>query len=115
MDFWLKLLRWAAFDLRSPSRVEFRGTYCGKMEKLFLQELTISSHDFTIDLGRETGGAIGPITDDDQPILTNLTFSMGYVKQGDIVFLTTDGVSDNFDPVIEKHADHNSKSTDVSI
>ena len=36
----------------------------------------------------------------EDPDLTNMTFSMTVVKKGDVVFLTSDGVSDNFDPVI---------------
>ena len=36
------------------------------------------------------------------PELSNLTCSMTYVEPGDIVFLTSDGISDNFDPVVGK-------------
>ena len=36
------------------------------------------------------------------PELSNLTCSMTYVEAGDIVFLTSDGISDNFDPVVGK-------------
>ena len=36
------------------------------------------------------------------PELSNLTCSLTFVKPGDIVFLTSDGVSDNFDPVVGK-------------
>ena len=36
------------------------------------------------------------------PELSNLTCSMTYVESGDIVFLTSDGISDNFDPVVGK-------------
>ena len=43
-------------------------------------------------------GALGPV-DGHNPELNNLTVAMTIVDQGDIVFLTSDGVSDNFDPV----------------
>ena len=36
------------------------------------------------------------------PELSNLTCSMTKVSPGDIVFLTSDGISDNFDPVVGK-------------
>ena len=42
------------------------------------------------------------MTANDEPLLSNLTFSLAYAKEGDIVFLTTDGVSDNFDPVVQR-------------
>ena len=46
-------------------------------------------------------GALGPV-DGVNPELSNLTCSMTYVEPGDIVFLTSDGISDNFDPVVGK-------------
>jgi hypothetical protein len=46
-------------------------------------------------------GALGPV-DGVNPELSNLTCSMTYVQPGDIVFLTSDGISDNFDPVVGK-------------
>lgn len=36
------------------------------------------------------------------PELSNLTCSMTVVEPGDVVFLTSDGISDNFDPVVGK-------------
>jgi len=36
------------------------------------------------------------------PELSNLTCSMTLVDPGDIIFLTSDGISDNFDPVVGK-------------
>lgn len=47
---------------------------------------------------------MGPF-DGNKPELSNLTLSMTIVDPGDIVFLTSDGVSDNFDPVVGKFAD----------
>lgn len=49
-------------------------------------------------------GALGPV-DGNKPELSNLTLSMTIVEPGDIVFLTSDGISDNFDPVVGKFAD----------
>jgi hypothetical protein len=53
---------------------------------------------------RDALGALGPV-DGNKPELSNLTLSMTIVEKGDIVFLTSDGVSDNFDPVVGKFAE----------
>ena len=50
---------------------------------------------------RDALGALGPV-DGQNPELNNLTCSMTVIEEGDIVFLTSDGVSDNFDPVVGK-------------
>ena len=50
---------------------------------------------------RDALGALGPV-DGQNPELNNLTCSMTEIEEGDIVFLTSDGVSDNFDPVVGK-------------
>lgn len=50
---------------------------------------------------RDALGALGPV-DGQNPELNNLTCSMTYVQEGDLVFLTSDGISDNFDPVVGK-------------
>ncbi len=69
-----------------------------------VRELTIGSHDITSERDiRDAGGALGPVNGT-QPELRNLTCSMTIVDHGDIVFLTTDGISDNFDPVVTKIA-----------
>lgn len=52
---------------------------------------------------RDALGALGPV-DGQNPELNNLTVAMTIVEKGDIVFLTSDGVSDNFDPVVGKFA-----------
>ncbi|XP_078354741.1 uncharacterized protein LOC144639309 isoform X2 [Oculina patagonica] len=65
-----------------------------------VQEVTIGSHfDNTERDMRCPGGSLGPV-DGYNPDLRNLTFSFTVLDHGDIVFLTSDGVSDNFDPVI---------------
>lgn len=69
-----------------------------------MNELSIGSHDVNSERDmRDAGGAIGPVNGD-QPFLVNLTFSITTCEPGDMVFLTTDGISDNFDPVVTKIA-----------
>lgn len=52
---------------------------------------------------RDALGALGPVSGK-EPELNNLTVAMSVVDIGDIVFLTSDGISDNFDPVVGKFA-----------
>lgn len=52
---------------------------------------------------RDALGALGPV-DGTNPELNNLTVAMTIVDKGDIVFLTSDGITDNFDPVVGKFA-----------
>ncbi|XP_075229821.1 PP2C-like domain-containing protein CG9801 [Lycorma delicatula] len=67
-----------------------------------VREITQGSHDVhrMRDM-RDALGALGPV-DGQNPELGNLTCSMTEVEPGDIVFLTSDGVSDNLDPVVGK-------------
>lgn len=70
-----------------------------------MREFTQGSHDVTEmrDM-RDALGALGPV-DGIKPELGNLTLSMTIVEANDIVFLTSDGISDNFDPVVGKFAE----------
>lgn len=69
-----------------------------------VREITTGSHDIRAERDiRDAGGALGPVNGCD-PELHNLTCSMTFVDPGDVVFLTTDGISDNFDPVVTKIA-----------
>lgn len=70
-----------------------------------VREFTQGSHDVNSmrDM-RDALGALGPV-DGNNPELGNLTLSMTVVEAGDIVFLTSDGISDNFDPVVGKFAE----------
>ncbi|KAK3105804.1 hypothetical protein FSP39_006089 [Pinctada imbricata] len=69
-----------------------------------IRELTVGSHDICSERDiRDAGGALGPV-DGKNPELQNLTFALTFVDAGDIVFLLTDGISDNFDPVVTKVA-----------
>jgi len=67
-----------------------------------VREITQGSHDITSNRDmRDALGALGPV-DGINPELGNLTCSMTFLNEGDVVFLTSDGVSDNFDPVVGK-------------
>uniref|UniRef100_A0A915LGR1 PPM-type phosphatase domain-containing protein n=1 Tax=Meloidogyne javanica TaxID=6303 RepID=A0A915LGR1_MELJA len=67
-----------------------------------VNEITLGSHNIAQmrDM-RDAGGALGPV-DGRNPQLHNLTCSMTFVEKGDLVFITSDGISDNFDPVVGK-------------
>lgn len=67
-----------------------------------VKEVTESSHpiDEKRDM-RQSGGALGP-ADGYNPDLGNLTCSFMMLEKGDLVFLCSDGVSDNFDPTIAR-------------
>ncbi|VDN54124.1 unnamed protein product [Dracunculus medinensis] len=67
-----------------------------------VREVTVASHDICQmrDM-RDAGGALGPV-DGINPQLHNLTCSMTFVEPDDVVFITSDGISDNFDPVVGK-------------
>ncbi|XP_014485550.1 PREDICTED: PP2C-like domain-containing protein CG9801 isoform X2 [Dinoponera quadriceps] len=69
-----------------------------------VREITRGSHDIHCmrDM-RDALGALGPV-DGSNPELNNLTLAITEVERGDIVFLTSDGISDNFDPVVGKFA-----------
>nr|CAD7400367.1 unnamed protein product [Timema cristinae] len=71
---------------------------------MFVGDVCAGSHDIHCmrDM-RDALGALGPV-DGQNPELNNLTCSLTEVENGDIVFLTSDGVSDNFDPVVGKFA-----------
>lgn len=72
--------------------------------KTGVREITRGSHDIHCmrDM-RDALGALGPV-DGSNPELNNLTLAITEVERGDIVFLTSDGISDNFDPVVGKFA-----------
>jgi len=79
-----------------------------------MNELSIGSHDINEERDiRDAGGAIGPVNGK-KPHLTNLTFSVTTCEPGDIVFLTTDGISDNFDPVVTKIAVPGKKDSELT-
>lgn len=68
-----------------------------------VEELTSFSHvDVERDM-RNCGGCLGPHIGT-EPDVENMFCVFSPVEVNDIVFLTTDGVSDNFDPVVRKQA-----------
>lgn len=71
-----------------------------------VREITQGSHDVNSmrDM-RDALGALGPVNGSNQPEMSNFTLSFTTIEDGDIVFLTSDGVSDNFDPVVGKFAE----------
>ncbi|XP_065095048.1 PP2C-like domain-containing protein CG9801 [Ochlerotatus camptorhynchus] len=70
-----------------------------------VREITEGSHDVNSmrDM-RDALGALGPVNGEN-PEMSNLTLSMTDIDKDDIVFLTSDGISDNFDPVVGKFAE----------
>ena len=70
-----------------------------------VQEVTVGSHDSRRDI-RLAGGCIGPLVGD-EPDLSNLTCSFTFLDEGDIVFLTSDGITDNFLPDVLKKTSPN--------
>lgn len=79
-------------------------------KKYFIFDFNLlGSHDITNNRDmRDALGALGPV-DGNKPELSNLTLSMTIVDKGDIVYLTSDGISDNFDPVVGKFAEAESE------
>ncbi|XP_065835113.1 PP2C-like domain-containing protein CG9801 isoform X1 [Oscarella lobularis] len=63
-----------------------------------VREVTVGSHPEERDM-RDSGGVLGP-ADGLHPDLSNLTCSVTTISTGDVVFLLSDGVTDNFDPVV---------------
>ena len=61
-------------------------------------EVTFAAHEGQNRDMRDSGGCLGTNVGD-QPDLSNLVCCFALLAEGDIVFLTSDGVSDNFDPV----------------
>lgn len=69
-----------------------------------LTSFSSGSHDiYSMRDMRDALGALGPV-DGKNPELNNLTVSLTIADDDDIVFLTSDGISDNFDPVVGKFA-----------
>lgn len=77
-----------------------------KDTKSVVREVTEASHDISsVRDMRNALGALGGVSDGRRPELGNLSISLATgLQKGDIVFLTTDGVSDNFDPVVGRIA-----------
>lgn len=63
---------------------------------------------------RDALGALGPV-DGNKPELSNLTLSLTIVEKGDIIYLTSDGISDNFDPVVGKFAEAEAEASATPV
>eukprot|EP00731_Ephydatia_muelleri_P018266 Em0011g306a len=79
-------------------------------------EVTSAAHEGQNRDMRDSGGCLGANVGDD-PDLDNLTCSFALLAKGDIVFVTSDGISDNFDPVtlLEPTTPAHSASPHVSL
>lgn len=67
-------------------------------------ELTYGSRSLESDRDmRNVGGALGHVYGI-KPDVSNLNYSLMYIKETDIVFLVSDGISDNLDPVVSQTA-----------
>jgi serine/threonine protein phosphatase PrpC len=67
-------------------------------------ELTYGSRNLNDDRDmRNVGGALGHVYGN-KPDATNLNYSLMYIKENDIVFLVSDGISDNLDPIVSQTA-----------
>ena len=68
-----------------------------------VHEVTAAWHDGKGRDPRDSGGCLGTNVGND-PDLSNLICCFLPVREGDFIFITSDGISDNFDPVILKEA-----------
>ncbi|CAF0905029.1 unnamed protein product [Brachionus calyciflorus] len=67
-------------------------------------ELTFGARNLNNDRDmRNVGGALGGVYGN-KPDVSNLNYSVMYIKENDIVFLVSDGVSDNLDPIVSQTA-----------
>ena len=102
------------YSLRHGVREVTQGMFPTRLHRLVLTSSVLGSHDiFSMRDMRDALGALGPV-DGQNPELNNLTVAMTIVEKGDIVFLTSDGVSDNFDPVVGKFAIPQKKDSSTS-
>ena len=77
--------------------------YVYKGQDKTIHELTRGVHVGERREMRDSGGCLGMCIGD-EPDLRNLYCTFSPVEPGDIVFLCTDGLSDNFDPVVRSPA-----------
>lgn len=64
-----------------------------------VHEVTSAAHEGRARDMRDSGGCLGTNCGS-EPDLSNLICCFVPVSEGDIVFLTSDGISDNFDPIV---------------
>ena len=78
--------------------------YLYKAATGLVYEVTRAVHQGVTREMRDCGGSLGMSRGDD-PDLRNLLCTFSPLEEGDIVFLSTDGLSDNFDPVVQRIAE----------
>ena len=74
--------------------------YCRKATTGKIIDLTMGSRGNLSD-GKDPGGRIGPLTKNGMPDFRNLRISYCICEEGDILLLSSDGLSDNFDPELQ--------------
>ena len=80
-----------------------------------VREVTVGSHEIDSERDlRYSGGSLRPV-DGCGLDLTNLTCSYTVLQTGDIVYLTSDGISDNFDPKVGKFCVESPSSDSVDF
>ncbi|GAX72710.1 hypothetical protein CEUSTIGMA_g166.t1 [Chlamydomonas eustigma] len=94
-----KYYRWVALTVNVGDSAAF---VYRRVERV-VEELTYASHKGTFRDPHFTPGALGFANGRD-PDLGNLTCSVSLLNEGDVVFLTSDGVIDNFNPFVLKTA-----------
>ncbi|KAG2500204.1 hypothetical protein HYH03_001784 [Edaphochlamys debaryana] len=93
--------RWAAMTLT----VGDSAAYVYRAASRTVEEVTAAAHAEGARDPRWCPGALGYAMGED-PDLANMMMCLTFLDEGDYVFLTSDGVADNFDPVIRKMARH---------
>ncbi|GLI63050.1 hypothetical protein VaNZ11_005765 [Volvox africanus] len=93
--------RWAAITMT----VGDSAAYVYRSSKRTVEEVTAAAHAEGARDPRWCPGALGYAMGE-EPDLANMLLCLTFLDDGDFIFLTSDGVADNFDPVIRKVARH---------
>ncbi|KXZ52224.1 hypothetical protein GPECTOR_10g855 [Gonium pectorale] len=93
--------RWAAITLT----VGDSAAYVYRSASQTVEEVTAAAHAEGARDPRWCPGALGYAMGE-EPDLANMMLCLTFLDEGDFIFLTSDGVADNFDPVIRKMARH---------
>ncbi|GIM01870.1 hypothetical protein Vretimale_6664 [Volvox reticuliferus] len=93
--------RWAAITMT----VGDSAAYVYRSSKREVEEVTAAAHAEGARDPRWCPGALGYAMGE-EPDLANMLLCLTFLDEGDFIFLTSDGVADNFDPVIRKVARH---------
>lgn len=93
--------RWVAITMT----VGDSAAYVYRAASRRVEEVTAAAHADGARDPRWCPGALGYAMGED-PDLANMLLCLTFLDEGDFIFLTSDGVADNFDPVIRKMARH---------